>query len=155
MDIRLGGEADWPAIAEFIEKTGYYDKPDCSLLGGHWLIATSNGKIRATLWFFAEAPHAYVDYLAGNGKCLAGLCLLSEAFLADRGIRYVRGVISQDNDNALRWASEGVGMSYDRDYTLVWKELVHGTADDDLYNGDSSRQRAGERVDEDSIPDFG
>jgi hypothetical protein len=142
MDVRLGGEADYPQIEEFIEKRQYFQTLDCKKLGGTWILAFSDsGELRATLWFFMEPPHAYIDYWAGSGQALAALSLLAEALLVEKGIRYVRGVIGYDNTNAQRYAGTGLGMLNDGyPYALVYKEIAHGAADLDADSSDNASE---------------
>ena len=121
MVYRDGTPEDYPYIREFIGMQGYFTEIDPSTLGGQWLLATHDGKIHATVWCFYQAPHAYIDYWAGRGKAAARLGIIAEKRLRDSGIRYVRGVIQQDNSSAHRLATTGIGMSSGHNFYIVFK----------------------------------
>lgn len=125
MIYRLGRPEDFVKIKAYVEGTGVYHDVHPSIMGGQWLIAESAGEIKGTVWFFGQAPNAYIDYLAGHGIVPSRLLLRLEATLVQLGIRWVRSMIHGTNTPALRLAG-GHGAHGAGDYVFVAKELQHG-----------------------------
>jgi len=124
VDYRLATVSDWVAISEYIHGLDYFMPVDPATLGGHWLIAIdAAGVLHGTIWFFGEAPNAYVDYWAGSGIVAARLGAMLEKILRVSGVRSVRGVIAQENDPAVRLA-DALGMfTRSGDYILVHRSI--------------------------------
>ena len=115
---------DLPAIAEFLANTQYFIAIDPSTLGGKWLIVERDGNVEATLWFFGEVPHAFVDYWAAKHPRQAlVLGYAAEAYFKAMGIRYVHGMIYNKNAAALRLAMRGFDMVAAGFYIRIYKEL--------------------------------
>lgn len=125
MVYRVADISDLPAIQEFVAKQEYFLPVEPCTLGGTWLVAVNDqGEIRGTLWFFHQAPHAYVDYWAGSGMIAAKLGMLLQNACKMLGIEYVRGVIADKNDVASRMAKELFEMSEGGDtYHLVFRSM--------------------------------
>ena len=122
--IRPATISDLPAIAEFLANTQYFIAIDPSTLGGNWLIVERDGNIEATLWFFREVPHAFVDYWAAKHPRQAlALGYAAEAYFKAMGIKYVHAMIHVSNSVALRLAGTGFDMIGAGDYIRVYKEL--------------------------------
>jgi hypothetical protein len=127
MQYRLGTPDDYAAILAFLDRTAYFDVPPHE--GGHWVIAEEDGTIRATIWFFHEAPYAYVDYWAGKGTDAALVAYLAQLIMARLGVRRVLGVVQLDNTPAINTAVKRLGADSDgHAYYLMHKDLFDGTA---------------------------
>ena len=148
---RDGHKKDFPKIQEFIDKLNFFYPVTINELEGQWLIAEDKtGNIAATIWCFAQRPHAYIDYWAGSPIAATKLALMAEQLMKNAGIKYVRGVIRADNLKALRLASakEGSGMLFEIDYVLVYKELHSVKTDRDNNKHNSGCERTGTSSDE-------
>jgi len=126
MDYRLATPLDWPAILAFWHERGSIFPPqDPSTLGGHWLIAvTEDGAVHGTLWYFAEPPHAFVDFWGANGGRTAARlgAIFEQRVMREQGIRYAHGLIFSENHSARRLAN-GLGMVSAGPYDRVFKEV--------------------------------
>jgi hypothetical protein len=123
MIYRLGRPEDYSKIKAFVEATGKYHSVEPAIMGGQWMIAEHEDEIRGTVWFFGQAPNAYVDYLAGSGFTAVGLLKRLELALYQLGVRWVRSMIHNTNAPAMRLAG-AMGVYGTDDYVFVCKELV-------------------------------
>ena len=131
MNYRAAEPADFPEIVEFLDTKQYFCPVNPDSIGGHWVVAEQDGKIRGTVWYFAEPPNCYVDYWAADGprvatrllQCLYAGCVTS-------GLPRIHGMIASDNKQALRFATEGFGVLAAAPYHRIYKELPNGKTSD-------------------------
>ena len=126
MIYRLASVTDWPAIAEYVNGRDYFMPVDLSTLGGHWAAAFDDvGAVHGTLWFFGEAPNAYVGYWAAEtGLVAAKLGSFLATICKSTGIQYVRGEVSCTNNPARRMATELFDMiESEHDYKVVFRSF--------------------------------
>lgn len=136
MEYRLAEIKDWPYIVEFLGSTSYFFPVEPYKLGGHWLLAMSEGRIVGTLWFFAEPPQAFLGYwTARYPRVAARLALVLERHLIDNGVQYVHGMVADGNENARRFMVKGLGCQSAYPYYEIFKEIGNG-ADADAANHD-------------------
>lgn len=128
MIYRSGKPEDLDEISGLITNGDYYLHTDAAALGGQWIVAENNdGRIVGVIWFFTQAPHAYIDYYyvhpAYRNTYVAGrLGVRLKLELQRHGVRYVRGSVLAHNTTSLRMA-EAFGMLADPGYALVYKEI--------------------------------
>lgn len=138
MDYRMAGPSDFPAIREFLDGTEYFHPVNPSDIGGHWIIAEHDGKIRGTVWCFIEAPQCFVDYWAANGAVVAAKvieCL--RKFCVVNGVRFVHGIIASNNLPAQRLALQGFEALVAGPYTRMFKELPNGEPENGTEHDDT------------------
>ena len=124
MEIRIAGPDDFDAVADFVSYIGYFNDVDPDAMGGTWVLAEDGGTIKGVVWFFSQAPQAYVDYwCAVNPHVAKSLGLLTASILKLSGVRYVRAVVAADNEEAAKFAEDGFGFLMQADYYLCYKEL--------------------------------
>lgn len=122
--------ADWPGIADCTTEAEYFDPVDASTLDGVQLVAVDDdGKVHGFVWAMVCGRHAYVDYLCVRrgtyGKVALQLVAILQAALEAMGVRWVRGVVYENNGPAVR-LFEAAGMDTRHCYTVVTKELSNG-----------------------------
>jgi hypothetical protein len=140
---RIATEADYPAILQFIEATDYFDPPPH--YGGHWVIAESEGAIRACIWFFAEPPYAYVDYWAGKGVAAGAVAMIAEGVMRGLGVRRATGVIQTGNAASLITMMKRLRPSSDgQTYYLFTKDFDHGKTESRADNDCTVQGHVGE-----------
>ena len=98
--------------------------PDPSTLGGNWMLIERDDGIEAVLWFFHQVPHAFVDYWAATYPRQAlALGYATEQLLRSEGVRYIHGIIHEDNEPALKMAQRGLGLMSGATYHRVYKDI--------------------------------
>lgn len=121
---RKGTPEDWSGIATYLRDTEYFLPVDVEALGGTWFLAEQGGKLKATLWFFGETPHAYIDYFAASSPVVARRIMAkTQAMLAAHGVRYIRATVPLENRPMLRLAN-AFGFRIALDYTTIFKEII-------------------------------
>ena len=123
LEYKLATPEDWVKIVKFIDDNGYFYVIDPTTLGGHWAIATKDGEIKATVWFFHEGPNAYVDYWVGGKISSITLLLFISKLFMDNGVRYVRGSIYGKNMSAIKVITQGFGALYNPEQHCFFKEF--------------------------------
>lgn len=128
MRYRLATESDRPSILELLDRKGL-DRPD-PYDGGTWMVAVDGETVVGTIWFFHEAPYAYVDGWAGSGVPAVMLAFLTEAILAGLGVRRVMGAIQLDNHRSLNTMVKRFQVQSDgHGYYLAYKDIGNGKAE--------------------------
>jgi hypothetical protein len=124
MNYRLAKESEWPQVIKMVAEQHYVPEPYS--LGGHWMVAESDGKIHGAIWFFMEAPHMFIDYwTATNSKVATKLLGALIKNCPEIGARYLHATILEGSPG-LRMATEGFGGMDDGPYRRVFKEIPHG-----------------------------
>lgn len=122
MVYRIANDTDFPTIKAFLDRFDYFESP--RHWGGHWIIAEELGELRATFWFMAEPPYAYVDYWAGNGVPAIGVARVAERIMQALGVKHAHGMVGVDNECAQITAIKRLdATSTGRAYYTFSKEL--------------------------------
>ena len=126
---RSGKLEDLPEITKLVSQSNYYLPTDASAIGGQWVVAETEDthEIVGVVWFFAQPPQAYVDYYYvhpdyRNTMVSAKLLIRLQMEGQKIGVRFVRSMIRQGNENAARMAM-AMNMVVDPGYCLACKEL--------------------------------
>lgn len=132
MKYRVATIADYPAITNLINSSGYYSPMAATDLDGPIIVAErSDGSLAGCLWAMVCGRHAFLDYLVvenHNGRVALMLMLGMEKLLKEHNVQFVRGMISSDNRSALR-LNASMGAALQDGYTLGYKRLQNGPAE--------------------------
>jgi len=124
MDYRPAIHADWAAIGEYIASKDYFMPIDPAQLGGSWLLAIQDNKIRGTIWTFTAQGNAFIDYwTADTPQIAAHLGAFMYHNLQLNGIKYVRAMIKTDNLVAQRMATKIFGMGIVDNYSMAFRSI--------------------------------
>lgn len=126
---RSGKPEDLLAITKLVSQGDYYMPTDATAVGGQWIVAETEDtqEIVGVVWFFTQPPQAYIDYYYvhpdyRNTSVAAKLLIRLQMETKRSGVRFVRAMIRQGNENAAKLAL-AMGMIVDPGYCLACKEI--------------------------------
>jgi len=130
MTIREATPNDFEGIVQCVASTAYYNPVEPRSMGGRWLVAYIDGELAGCVWLMAEAPNAYIDFLAVSPKHQNGLGVslmgAVQHWLVEHGIKYARSAIRHSNMRALRLAL-AFGSKLDSGYAMLyWQGVPDG-----------------------------
>lgn len=110
MDIRVAKREEYPACAECVAATEYYQEVCFSEMGGTVVLAMHEGIIIGVVWFAVSGRWAYLDYLTvrpawQNGKVAGALLLKAQELMREANVNKVSFAMHGLNPHTLKLAS--------------------------------------------------